>query len=59
MASKEHINLDKIDVSKILKEATEEMWDRYPERKELQIILKNGPQTIDDFLFDEWITGLE
>ena len=48
-----------IDVSKILEEATKEMWNRDPERKELQQTLKSGPQTIDDFLFDRWITGLE
>ena len=50
---------DAIDVVKILENATKEIWNRDPERKEMQIKLKKGPQTIDDFLFDKWITGLE
>ncbi len=48
----------KFDVAKILKEATKEMWNRDPERKELQQTLKLGPETIDDFVFNNWITGL-
>jgi ribosomal protein L10 len=48
-----------INVSKILKDATQKIWLLDPEREEIQKILKKGPLSIDDFLMDEWITGLE
>ncbi len=48
-----------IDVSKILEEATQKIWKKYPEREKNQKILQKGSQTIDDFLLNEWSTGLE
>ena len=48
-----------IDVSKVLKEATQKIWSTDPEREEIQKILQKGPHSIDDFLVDEWTTGLE
>ena len=48
-----------IDVSKILEEATQKIWKKYPEREKNQKKLQIGSQTIDDFLFNDWITGLE
>ena len=48
-----------IDVSKILEEATQEIWKKYPELEKNQKILQKGSQTIDDFLLNDWITGLD
>ena len=48
-----------IDVSKILEEATQKVWEKYPDREKNQKILQKGSQTIDDFLLNDWITGLE
>ncbi len=50
---------DNIDVSKILEEATQKIWKKYPEREKNQKILQKGSQTIDDFLLNDWITGLQ
>ena len=53
------IKNDKINVSKILEEATQKIWKKDPEREKIQKILQKGSQTIDDFLLNDWITGLQ
>ncbi len=46
-------------ISKNLKDATQKIWSRDPEREEIQMKLQKGAYSIDDFLMNEWITGLE
>ncbi|WP_457556714.1 ribbon-helix-helix domain-containing protein [Candidatus Harpocratesius sp.] len=50
---------DNIDVFKILEDATQKIWKKYPEREKNQKILQKGSQTIDNFLLYDWNTGLE
>ncbi|MHA1719483.1 MAG: ribbon-helix-helix domain-containing protein [Promethearchaeota archaeon] len=52
-------SIENIDVSKILEEATKKIWKKFPELEKKQKMLQKGPQTIDDFLINDWITGLE
>jgi len=47
------------DIEKILKDATKVIWENDPERRTLQRKLSAGPETIDDFILDNWYTGLE
>lgn len=49
----------KIDVNKILEDATQKVWARDPEVKALQEKLQTGPETIDDFILTNWNSGLE
>jgi len=48
-----------INVSQILQDATQKIWQADPEREDIQNKLQRGPHSIDDFIMDEWITGLE
>lgn len=48
---------DKIE--KILREATEKAYASDPEFKDMQEELFAGPETIDDFIIDEWDSGLD
>ena len=48
-----------IDISKILADATQQIWKRDPERENIQKKLRKGSPSIDDFLMNDWITGLE
>ena len=41
-----------LDISEILKEATQKIWERDPEREDIQKKLRKGTQTIDDFLIN-------
>ncbi len=47
------------DIEKILKDATKVIWEKDPERRTLQRKLSAGPEIIDDFILDNWYTGLE
>jgi hypothetical protein len=46
-------------VKEILKKATEIIWKQDPERKAIQKKLSEGPETIDDFILNDWDSGLE
>ncbi len=47
------------DIEKILKDATKVIWENDPERRTLQRKLSAGPEMIDDFILDNWYSGLE
>ena len=49
----------KIMVEEILKKATEIIWKQDPKRKAIQEKLYKGPETIDDFILNNWDSGLE
>ena len=49
----------KIMVEEILKKATEIIWKQDPIRKAIQEKLHKGPETIDDFILNDWDSGLE
>jgi hypothetical protein len=46
-------------VSKVLKDATELVWKLDPERKAIQQKLSSGTDTIDDYILNNWDSGLE
>jgi len=48
----------KIMVEEILKKATEIIWKQDPIRKAIQEKLYKGPETIDDFILNDWDSGL-
>lgn len=49
-----------ISTTKItLKNATEMIWKEDPKRKAIQQKLSSGSETIDDFILDNWDTGLK
>ncbi len=47
------------DIEKMLKDATKVIWENDPEKRTLQRKLSAGPETIDDFILDNWYSGLE
>ncbi len=49
----------KNEIEKILVDATKKVWDAKPEIKRIQEKLFSGPETIDDFIINEWDSGLE
>jgi len=51
--------LDKKDIGRILAEATRKIWAINPEIKRIQEKLYSGPETIDDFIINDWNSGLE
>lgn len=51
--------ISKIDVQKILDAASEAIWAEDPETKKIQQKLMQGPETIVDFVIDNWDSGLE
>jgi len=48
-----------ISVKKVLKDATEFVWKMDPERKSIQQKLSSGTDTIDDYILNNWESGLE
>ncbi|MHA1585592.1 MAG: hypothetical protein ACTSVU_07105 [Promethearchaeota archaeon] len=48
-----------INIPKILENATTKVCSSDPVRKRNQKALLNGPQTIDNFIFSQWDSGLE
>ena len=53
------LTTEKIDINKILEDATQKIWARDPEVKAIQEKLQTGPETIDDFIITNWNSGLE
>ncbi len=49
----------KNEIAKILEDATKKVWETKPEIKRIQEKLFSGPETIDDFIINEWDAGLE
>ncbi|MHA1652140.1 MAG: hypothetical protein ACTSYB_18315 [Candidatus Helarchaeota archaeon] len=56
---KQNLKHKKIDIEKILEDATKKVWKMYPECKKIQKILQTGPESIDNFIITEWNSGLE
>ena len=50
---------DHDEIQRILKDATEKVWAENPEVKIIQEKLYSGPETIDDFILNDWDAGLE
>ncbi len=49
-----------ISITRIkLKNATETIWKEDPKRKAIQQKLSSGSETIDDFILENWDTGLK
>lgn len=42
------------DIKTILEEARKEVWAKDPECKAIQEKLQTGPETIDDFILNNW-----
>ena len=60
--TKENNSLKKISeiaVKKALKEATKIVWKMDPERKAIQQKLSSGTDTIDNYILNNWESGLE
>ena len=53
------LTTEKIDINKILEDATQKIWARDPEVKAIQEKLQTGPETIDDFIITNWNSELE
>jgi predicted transcriptional regulator len=43
----------------LFQEATEKVWASDPKSKAIQQMLAEGPETIDDFILDNWDSGLD
>lgn len=52
-------NVSTITVKKVLKDATKIVWKMDPERKDIQQKLSSGTDTIDNFILNNWESGLE
>ncbi len=48
-----------ITVKKVLKDATKIVWKMDPERKAIQQKLSSGTDTIDNYILNNWESGLE
>ena len=46
-------------VQEVMKQATQTIWKQDPDRKIIQQKLSEGPETIDDFILNDWESGLE
>jgi predicted transcriptional regulator len=51
--------IDKKEIGRILQDATRKVWGANPEIKRIQEKLFSGPETIDDFIINDWDSGLE
>jgi predicted transcriptional regulator len=51
--------IDQEEIQRILSEATKKVWAVNPEIKTMQEKLYSGPETIDDFILNDWDAGLE
>ncbi len=51
--------LEKKQITQILQDATKKVWEANPEIKRIQEKLFSGPETIDDFILNDWESGLE
>ena len=49
----------KTDIQKLFQKATEAIWAEDPETKRIQQKLIQGPESIDDFIINNWDSGLE
>ncbi len=49
----------KSEVEKILQNATDIIWAKDPKSKEIQLNLLQGSETIDDFIVNDWDSGLD
>jgi hypothetical protein len=52
-------NINKKEVEKILQAATDTIWAEDPKSKEIQLKLLQGSETIDDFIANDWDSGLD
>jgi len=50
---------NKGEVEKILQAATDKIWAVDPKSKEIQLKLLQGSETIDDFIANNWDSGLD
>ncbi len=60
--TKENNTLNKIsaiEVKQVLKDATKIVWKMDPERKATQQKLSSGTDTIDNYILNNWESGLE
>ncbi len=46
-------------IKNVLRNATETIWKKDPERKAIQQKLSSGIETIDDYILNHWKSGLE
>ncbi len=53
------LRLDKSQIRQILQDATKRVWEVKPAIKQIQEKLFAGPETIDDFILNDWDFGLD
>lgn len=54
----ENIKNVKADLDKLYEKATESVWAEDPKTKEIQQKLLESPESIDDFIANNWDSGL-